>query len=204
MKSAGRRISSIDVSQPGDITDLLRRMRAGENSAADALIPRIFHELRQLAQSYMQSERTGHTLQPTALVNEALLRLLPNQPDWHDRAHFIGVTASVMRRILVDYARRRHADKRGGDPIVVPLDDEFDLITEEQSQELVALNDALDRLDEINPRYRRIVELRYFGGMSFEETGEVLGLSAITVKRDWLATRSWLRGQIRPGTLGVL
>lgn len=187
--------------QPGEVTLLLRRMQAGETAAAEELMPRVFEELRGLARNYLRTERSGHTLQPTALVNEAYLRLLPDQPDWQSRSHFIGVAASVMRRILIDYARRRHAAKRGNDPALIPFDDSSDLLSQQQSDELLALNSALDRLDKMNPRHRRIVELRYFGGLSVEETAEALGVSAITVKRDWLATRSWLRTQLRPETL---
>src|SRR5689334_1982460 len=120
------------ASQAGDVTILLRRMRAGESAAAAELIPRVFDELRRLARNYLKTERTGHTLQPTALVNEAYLRLVPDQPDWESRAHFIGVTASVMRRVLIDYARRRHRIKRGGDPAMVPLDDCGELLSENQ------------------------------------------------------------------------
>jgi RNA polymerase sigma-70 factor (ECF subfamily) len=141
--------------QAGDITLLLRRMRAGESAAAEELLPRIFDELRGLARNYLRTERTGHTLQPTALVNEAYMRLVPDQPDWQSRAHFIGVTASVMRRILIEYARRRHAAKRGSDPALMPLDENWDVLSEQQSDELLALNSALDRLDEMNPRHRQ-------------------------------------------------
>jgi len=190
--------------EAGDVTLLLRRMRAGESAAAEELIPRVFDELRGLARNYLKTERTGHTLQPTALVNEAYMRLVPDQPDWENRAHFIGVTASVMRRVLIDYARRRHAVKRGADPATVPLDEQWDLLSEQQSEELLILNHALDRLNAMNPRHRQIVELRYFGGLSVEETAEALGISAITVKRDWLAARSWLRTQIRPETLNTI
>jgi RNA polymerase sigma-70 factor (ECF subfamily) len=184
--------------EPGDITVLLQRMRAGESVAADELMPRIMHELRRLARAYLSSERTGHTLQPTALVNEAYIRFVGDQPDWQNRAHFIGVAASVMRRILIEYARRRQATKRGNEPTVVRLDEQYDMLSEQQSEEILELDCALDRLEKQSPRHRRVVELRYFGGLSVEETAEVLGVSAITVKRDWLAARSWLRAEMRP------
>jgi RNA polymerase sigma factor (TIGR02999 family) len=173
-------------------------MRAGENAAAEELIPRIFHQLRGLARVYLAGERTGHTLQPTALVNEAYIRLVRDQPDWQNRAHFIGVAASVMRRVLIEYARRRQAAKRGSDPAVVQLDEQYDMLSEQQSAEVLALDCALDQLEKQSPRHRQIVELRYFGGLSVEETAEVVGVSAITVKRDWLAARSWLRTEMRP------
>lgn len=190
--------------QAGEVTLLLRRMRAGESAAAEELVPRVLEELRVLARNYLKTERSGHTLQPTALVHEAFLRLVPDQPDWQNRAHFIGVTASVMRRVLIDYARRRHAVKRGSEPILMSLEEQHDVLSDAQSEELLTLNVALDRLDAMNARHRQIVELRYFGGLSVEETAEALGIAAITVKRDWLAARSWLRTQLRPGTLDSL
>ena len=183
-------MESID---PGEVTILLQQARRGDNDAADRL-----DELRRLARLQLQRERPNHTLQPTALVNEAYLRLIGEQArDWQSRAHFIGVSASVMRRILIDYARRRHAQKRGG-AITATIDiDEFPALSDQQAEELLALNIALDKLEKMSPRQRRIVELRYFGGLSAEETAEVLNLSAITVKRDWIAAKAWLKGQLR-------
>jgi RNA polymerase sigma-70 factor, ECF subfamily len=181
----------------GDVTVLLQQIGSGDAEAADRLIPLVLHELRRLARLQMRKERWDHTLQPTALVHEAYIRLVTDQSrDWQSRAHFIGVSASVMRRILVDYARRRRALKRSGE-IVSVSDIDGGLLSDQQSEELLALEAALDRLGEMNARHRRVVELRYFGGLSPEETAEVLGVSAVTVKRDWLAAKAWLRGQLR-------
>jgi RNA polymerase sigma-70 factor, ECF subfamily len=185
----------------GDVTALLQQIRAGDSAAVDKLIPLVLNELRSLARIQLRSERPGHTLQPTALVNEAYLRLVTDQArDWQNRAHFIGVSVSVMRRILIDHARRKQALKRdGGEPVLLEAID-YAGFSYEQANELIALNLALDQLEEMNPRQRRIVELRYFGGLSIEETAEVLNVSPITVKRDWVAARAWLKGQIRPET----
>lgn len=182
----------------GEVTVLLQRFRAGDSSAEEKLIPLIVKELRTLAQKELRGERPGHTLQPTALVNEAYLRLVGDQArDWQGRAHFIGVSVLVMRRILVDHARRKRALKRGGGSLAPGQEDgERSGLTYEQAEELIALDIALDRLDTINPRHRQVVELRHFGGLSVEETAEVLNLSPITVKRDWAAARAWLRLQI--------
>src|SRR5437868_401892 len=185
----------------GEVTVLLRQISAGDSSAVDKLIPLVLQELRSLARLQLRSERPGHTLQPTALVNEAYLRLVGDQArDWHNRAHFIGVSASIMRRILIDHARRKQALKRGAGEQVVAHPEDHAGFTHEQADELIALNIALDRLDEMNCRQRQVVELRYFGGLSMEETAEVLNVSPVTVKRDWLAARAWLKGQVRPGT----
>jgi RNA polymerase sigma factor (TIGR02999 family) len=183
----------------GDVTVLLQQIRAGDSDAADKLIPLVLQELRALARLQLRSERPGHTLQPTALVNEAYLRLVGDQArDWHNRAHFIGVSVSVMRRILIDHARRKQALKRGaGEPALAEAED-YAGFSYEQADELIALNIALERLEEMNARQRQVVELRYFGGLSIEETAEVLNVSPITVKRDWVAARAWLKRQVRP------
>jgi len=163
----------------------------------------VFHELRTLAKLQLRNERSDHTLQPTALVNEAYIRLVGDQArDWQNRAHFIGVSASVMRRILVDYARRKHALKRRGPGGIVVETDDAGTLSDQQSEELLDLEVALDRLDAMSPRQRRVVELRYFGGLSPEETAQVLNISAITVKRDWIAAKAWLKGQLshQPGS----
>lgn len=187
----------------GEVTVLLERFRAGDSSAEDKLIPLLIDELRSLAKQQLRGERHGHTLQPTALVNEAYLRLVSDQArDWQNRAHFIGVSVLVMKRILIDHARRKQALKRGGNEPAVTQEDESPGLSYEQADELIALNIALDRLDVINPRQRQVVELRYFGGLSVEETAEVLKVSPITVRRDWTAARAWLRGQVRPEAFG--
>ena len=181
----------------GEVTVLLQQMRSGDSEAADKLIPLVVDELRRLARLQLRNERPGHTLQPTALVNEAYLRLVGEQArDWQNRAHFIGVSVSVMRRILIDHARRKRALKRG-------FEDQADMedyagLSYEQADELMALNLALDRLEKMSSRQRQVVELRYFGGLSTEETAEVLNVSPITVKRDWVVARAWLKGQLRP------
>ncbi|MFZ0595107.1 MAG: sigma-70 family RNA polymerase sigma factor [Bryobacteraceae bacterium] len=186
----------------GEVTVLLQRVRAGDSSAADKLIPLVLNELRALARLQLRRERPGHTLQPTALVNEAYLRLVNDQArDWQNRAHFIGVSASVMRRILIDHARRKQALKRGAGEQGLAQADDYAGISFEQAEELITLNIALDRLEEMNPRQRQVVEMRYFGGLSLEETAEALSVSPITVKRDWVAARAWLKGQVRPEAL---
>lgn len=192
----------MEAGASGEVTVLLQQVRAGDSGAAERLIPLVLNELRALARLQLRRERPGHTLQPTALVNEAYLRLVNDQArDWQNRAHFIGVSASVMRRILIDHARRKQALKRGaGEQAVVQAEDCAG-ISFEQADELIALNIALDRLEEMNPRQRQVVELRYFGGLSLEETAEALNVSPITVKRDWVAARAWLKRQVRPETV---
>lgn len=187
----------------GEVTVLLRQIRAGDSGAADKLIPLVIEELRQLARLQLRSERSGHTLQPTALVHEAYLRLVTDQArDWRDRAHFIGVSVSVMRRILIDHARRKHALKRGGTDTCVSACEGDAVLSNDQAEQLIALDIALDRLDKMNSRQRQVVELRHFGGLSLEETAEVLNVSPVTVKRDWLAARAWLKAQLRPESSG--
>jgi RNA polymerase sigma factor (TIGR02999 family) len=188
---------------PGEVTVLLQQISAGDSNAADKLIPLVIEELRRLARAQLARERPGHTLQPTALVNEAYLRLASDQArDWRNRAHFIGVSASVMRRILIDHARRKKALKRGGAEQEKTQAEDYAGFSYEQADELVALGVALDRLDKMNPRQRQIVELRYFGGLSVEESAEVLKISPVTVKRDWFAARAWLELQVRPNAVG--
>jgi RNA polymerase sigma-70 factor, ECF subfamily len=183
----------------GEVTVLLQQMRAGDSQAADKLIPLVVDELRRLARLQLRDERPGHTLQPTALVNEAYLRLVGDQArDWQNRAHFIGVSVSVMRRILIDHARRKRTLKRGLEVQGVAGAEDYAGLSFEQADDLLALNLALDRLEEMSSRQRQVVELRYFGGLSNEETAEVLKVSPITVKRDWVVARAWLKGQLRP------
>jgi len=190
--------SQLQSADPGEVTILLQQVSHGDSHAADKLIPFVLDELRRLARLQLQREKSDHTLQPTALVNEAYIRLVGDQArDWQSRAHFIGVSASVMRRILIDYARRRHAQKRGAASAGTLDVEQFSALSDQQTEELLALNMALDKLEKMSPRQRRIVELRYFGGLSAEETAEVLDLSVITIKRDWLAAKAWLKGQLR-------
>jgi RNA polymerase sigma-70 factor, ECF subfamily len=183
----------------GEVTVLLQQMRSGDSNAAEKLIPLVVDELRRLARLQLRDERPGHTLQPTALVNEAYLRLVNDQArDWQNRAHFIGVSVSVMRRILIDHARRKRALKRAAEDQPLGSIEDFAGLSPQQAEELLALNLALEELEKMNARQHRVVELRYFGGLSTEETAEVLKVSPITVKRDWLAARAWLKGQLRP------
>ena len=179
------------LSQP-DVTELLHEWQQGDKRALDRLTPLVYDELRRMAHHYVRRERAGHTLETTALVNEAYLRLIKQQKmDWQSRAHFFAVTAEVMRHILIDHARRRHYAKRGGAAQQVSLE-EASAMTEVRAAELVALDEALDQLMKLDPRKSRVVELRYFGGLSLEETADVLGISIMTVRRDWRAAKAWL------------
>lgn len=184
---------------PGEVTQLLGELRKGSPDAQAKLIPLVYKQLHRLAASYMRHERPDHTLQPTALVNEAYMRLiLQEQADWHDRAHFFGVAARLMRQILVDYARARNAGKRGAFADKLPLERALEF-SPERSQELVELDDALRNLEQLDPQQARVVELRFFGGLTVEETAEVLGISPRTVKRDWSVARAWLHGELSKG-----
>ncbi len=179
-----------------NVTQLLVNWRNGQPEAFDQLLPLVYDELRRIAKRHMSRERAGHTLQTTALVNEAYLRLISQQNhEWQNRAHFFAIAAQVMRHLLVDHARSRQYAKRGGGAIQVSLN-EGAAVAEEQSLDLLALHEALNQLAQVDERKARIVELRYFGGLSTEETAEVLGLSEITVKREWLKAKAWLFRQL--------
>ena len=181
-----------------EVTRLLLRLTEGESTALEDLLPLVYAELRRLAASYLRRERVGHTLQPTALVHEAYLRLIDQtQVRWQNRAHFFGVAAQMMRRILVDYARSQQAEKRGGEFQKISLDERIDVSGQDSDLDLVALDDALNRLAEIDPQKSKIVEMRFFGGLSVEETAEVLGVSVPTVKRHWRLAKAWLYGEIK-------
>lgn len=174
------------------VTELLVRWRSGDKAALDSLMPLVYGELRQIARRYLSNERSEHTLQSTALVHEAYVRLTQQDvPQWQNRAHFFGVSAQLMRQILVDYARSHRASKRGGNVCKLALDE-----VEEQPQaadvDIVALDDALKSLAEMDAQQSRVVELKFFGGLSIEDTAEVLGVSPSTVKRDWVTARAWL------------
>jgi RNA polymerase sigma factor (TIGR02999 family) len=180
------------------ITQLLIEWREGDETALNRLIPLVYQELRQLAHHYMRRERRGHTLQTTALVNEAYLRLVDHKGiRWQNRAHFYAVAAQAMRRILVDHARSRNYAKRGGDVKMIQLE-EAAAVVQKQAADLVALDEALSELAAIDPRKSQIVEMRYFGGMSVEETAEVLGVSPVTVMRDWSTAKAWLLRAMSP------
>lgn len=182
---------------PSEITALLIAWSDGDRAALERLLPLIERELHRIARHYMRRENPGHTLQTTALVNEAYFRLVDQRNvRWQNRAHFFGIAAQIMRRILMNYARDRHRAKRGGHAVQVSLS-EVAVVGEERSAELLALDEALGRLAAFDARKCRVVELRYFGGLSVEETAEVLGVSAVTVERDWKAAKAWLAREIR-------
>ena len=184
------------MTQPShQVTKLLKDWSNGDQSVPDQLMPLVYEELRRLAHQYMRRERPGNTLQTAALVNEAYVRLVDqNNIQWESRSHFFGIAARLMRQILVDQARRRNA-KRGADAIRVSLN-EATAVAHEQSASVMALDDALKRLEEIDPRKSRIVELRFFGGMSIEETAVTLQVSPGTVMREWTFIRAWLRKEM--------
>jgi len=187
--------------EPGEqepVTELLLRWRAGDDACLHRLVPLVEGELRRIAHRYMRMERRGHTLQTTALVNEAYLKLVDQaQVDWQNRAQFLGVAARLMRHILVDHARELRRGKRGGGAHALPLDAGL-VFSPAKSAALVALDDALNELAGFDPRKAQIVELRYFGGMSVEETADVLGVHPNTVIRDWSLARAWLKRELGP------
>ncbi len=177
---------------PKSVTQLLVAWSDGDESALDQLVPLVHGELRRLARSYMRGERHGHTLQTTALINEAYLRLVDQKNvRWQNRAHFLAIAAQLMRRILVDYARRRQYQKRGGGALQVSLAD-AESLSDERTPDLVALDEALASLAEMDPRRSQVVELRFFGGLNIEETAEILKVSPTTVERDWITAKAWL------------
>ena len=183
-----------------EITELLRAWSAGEQQAFARLIPLVHQELNRLARYYMARERLNHTLQTTALINEAYLRLVDlSSVTWQDRAHFFAVSAKVMRQILTDHARSRHYHKRGGGAEHVALDASL-VVSPEMPPDLAALDDALKALETVDPRKSQVVELRFFGGLSVEETAEVLEVSAETVKRDWRLAKVWLLREMGGGS----
>jgi RNA polymerase sigma-70 factor, ECF subfamily len=179
-----------------NITQLLLKFSEDREGVSNELLPLIYNELKRIASNYLRRERSNHTLQPTALVHEAYMKMVDiTQISWQNKAHFLGVAANQMRRILVDYARQHNAEKRGGEFHILTLNEEIDKAIE-QSTELIALDDALKELAKMDPVKAKMVELRYFGGLTVEETAEVLGVSAITVKRHWRMTKAWLYGQL--------
>ena len=183
-------------SSPQEVTQLLVDWSNGNQAALDKLMPLVYEELHRLAHRYMNQERPGHTLQTSALVNEAFVKLV-DQKDvhWQNRSHFFGIAAQLMRRVLVDYARSRHYAKRGGDARQVSLDEAL-TVSPERATEVVALDDALKRLALIDERKSQIVEFRFFGGLSIEETAEVLKVSPGTIMRDWTLAKAWLRKEM--------
>ena len=189
----------MSTADPNRITTLLGELRRGNDRAKDELVTVVYPELRRIAGHYMRQERPGHTLMVTGLVNEMYLRLLGTTPvDWQSRAHFFGAVAREMRHILVDYARRRDADKRPGGRLKISLT-QVDAIAEDREEDVVALDEALSRLETVDARACRVVELRYFTGLTERETAEALNVSLSTLKRDWNFARAWLRDQLSFG-----
>src|SRR5262245_751831 len=184
---------------PKDVTQLLEEWSKGDQAALDELIPLVYEELHRMAKRHLGRERPGHTLQTTALVNEAYLRLIDQRNvRWQNRAHFLSIAARLMRRILMDHARAHRYAKRGGDAIKVSLGKAID-VSKERAAELVSLDDAMTALAALEPRKSQVVELRFFGGMSVEETAEVLGVSPVTVMRDWSTAKAWLHRAMAKG-----
>jgi RNA polymerase sigma factor (TIGR02999 family) len=186
-----------------EITRLLHGWQAGDRRSLDVLLPIVYKELQRLAHFQLRRERPDHTLQSAALVNEAYLRLVGmNAPQWEGRTHFFGVAAQLMRQILVDYARRRRAVKRGAGADALSLDDTI-MVSQGQDKDIdvIALDEALKTLAQIDPRKAQVVELRFFGGLNFEEAAEILKVSAITAQRDWSTARAWLHREMRRGHL---
>ena len=186
-----------DQQTPNEITQMLIELTDGNQEVVNQILPHIYDELKRLASSYLRRERVDHTLQPTALVHEAYMKLIDQKRvQWQNRAHFFGIAAQVMRRILMDNARKHKADKRGGEAEKLPIEEEILVVSHEKSAELIALDDALQTLAEIDEQKAKIVELRYFGGLSIEETAEVMGVSVPTINRQWRMAKAWLYSQI--------
>jgi RNA polymerase sigma-70 factor (ECF subfamily) len=180
----------------GEVTLLLKAMQSGDSTASEKLLPLVYKELHRLAESYMRRERGDHTLQPTALINETYLRLTGDTIHWQNRAHFIGVAANIMRRVLVDHARAHKAGVRGGNLQRVELEEGI-AISKERSSEMLILDDALNELEKVNPRQAKVVELRYFAGLSLEEIAATLEMGARSVEREWASARVWLFERMR-------
>ncbi len=190
--SADAASHSPEAPPPADVTALLEEWSGGDSRALDRLVPLLYGDLRRLAQSHFGRESSGHTLQATAVVNELYLLLLDQKRvSWRNREQFLAVAATLMRRILVDHARKRRAAKRGGGDVVLALDESLG-VPESDNPDLVALDDALEALASLSPRQSRVVEMRFFGGLTIEETASVLGVSPATVKLDWTLARAWL------------
>jgi RNA polymerase sigma factor (TIGR02999 family) len=191
------KIFSMSTTEPGEITKMLLELTDGKRDAVDEILPYIYDELRRLAGGYLRRERADHTLQPTALVHEAYMKLIDQRHvRWQNRAHFFGIAANIMRRILIDHARKNSAQKRGTGEDPISLDNEFIVVSKERSAELIALDDALGELARVDEQKAKIVELRYFGGLSIEETAEVLNVSVPTVNRHWRTAKAFLYSQM--------
>jgi RNA polymerase sigma-70 factor, ECF subfamily len=185
--------------EKGEVTQLLNAMTRGDSGAAEKLLPLVYTELHRLAASYMRRERPDHTLQATALINEAYLRLARGDEEWNNREHFIGMAANVMRHVLVDYARAHKAQQRDGGMKRVELREDL-AVSAEKLEEVVALDEALRGLESSHPRQGKVVELRYFGGLSMEQIASLLGVSERSVKRDWSLARIWLFRELEQGS----
>jgi len=185
---------------PGEVTLLLAEMKSGNSEALPKLVPLVYQELKRLAAYFLRGEREGHTLQATALVNEAYMRLAGQKAGFQNRAQFMGVAAQLMRRILVDYARQRVAAKRGGGEMPAELAACEIGGSVEQSEEMLAVDEALARLAELDPRQARVVEMRYYGGLTVEETADAMAIAPRTVKREWALAKAWLRIEISSGS----
>jgi len=183
--------------EASEITQMLREWSGGKQEALDNLLPLVYDELHRQAANFLRKERLGHTLQTTALINEAYLKLIDRQDvNWESRTHFFAVAAQAMRRILVDYARAKHREKRGGDNVKLSLEDATLVAAKEKGVDLIALDEALNKLNLLDEQQARVVELRYFSGLSLEETAEALHISRATVARDWEAARAWLHREL--------
>jgi RNA polymerase sigma factor (TIGR02999 family) len=180
------------------VTELLQQLSRGRQGAADDLLPMVYSELRRIAHRQLKGERAGHTLNATALVHEAYLRLGLNRISWNDRVHFFAVAARAMRRVLIDYAQARRAEKRGGGAADVTLDDTI-AAPERRIDDLLAIDEALNRLEQLDPRQVMVVECHVFAGMSLDDTAAVLDVSPATVSRDWALARAWLNRALHPG-----
>jgi RNA polymerase sigma-70 factor, ECF subfamily len=179
------------------ITQMLKQWSEGNQNVLDTLMPLVYEELRRQASRYLRRERPDHTLQTTALIHEAYLKLIDQRRvDWQNRSHFFAIASQAMRRILVDHARERHREKRGGAAENLPIEEAAYVASDEKGVDLVALDEALTRLAEFDERQARVVELRYFSGLSIDETADVLGVSNVTVRRDWNMAKAWLHQQI--------
>ena len=188
--------SQMAAPESRDVTQLLIQATSGDRAAMDELLPRIYGELRRLAGGYFKNERGNHTLEPTALVHEAYLRLVDqSRVQWQSRAHFLGVAANMMRRILIDHARRHSAEKRGKGFEIIPLT-AAQVAAEERNAEVIAVDTALQEMAKVDPQLSRIVELRYFGGLSIEETAGVMETSPATINRQWRLAKAWLHSQL--------
>jgi RNA polymerase sigma factor (TIGR02999 family) len=183
--------------QPGQVTELLERWGLGDQSALDELTPLVYNELRHVAEAYLRRERPDHTLQATALVNEAYLRLIGQKHGrWQGRKHFYGIAARLMRQVLVEHARKHKAEKRGGGRVAVTLD-HYEDVADNPEVDILAVHEALQRLARFDEQQARIVELRFFGGLSIEETAEALGVGHATIEREWAMARAWLRKELK-------